>query len=90
MLNKKANILFINDFLPFSSSYDYIHLHRLYNHTYLNITDKQWRQVVKAADWVEYNKYSQKVIGDIGGGLLANEIAFSFSEAAAHRSKAKV
>lgn len=46
--------------------------------------------MVYAADWVEYNKYSKEVIGDIGGGLLANEIALSFLDAAANRSKAKV
>ncbi|XP_029200114.2 prostatic acid phosphatase-like isoform X1 [Acropora millepora] len=88
-LEKILNIEKI-ELTDFYNVYDYIHLHRLYNHTYLNITDKQWRQVVNVADWVEYNKYSQEVIGDIGGGLLANEIAFSFSEAAANRSKAKL
>lgn len=70
--------------------YDYIHLHRVYNHTDLNITDKQWKKVVALADWVEYNKYSKKMIGDIGGGLLANEIASSFRNVAEKRSTTKV
>lgn len=74
----------------FYNVYDYIHLHRLYNHTYLNITDQQWEQVVHFADWVEYNKYSKEVIGDIGGGLLANEIALSFSKAAVAKNKEKL
>ena len=46
--------------------------------------------VVNLADWVEYNKYSKEIIGDIGGGILANEIASSFSKAAAKQSKTKV
>ena len=70
--------------------YDYIHLHQLYNHTYLNITDDQWGKVVYLADWVEYNKYSKEMIGDIGGGILANEIASSFSKVAEKQSKLKV
>jgi len=74
----------------FYNVYDYIHLHQLYNHTYLNITDEQWRKVVYFADWVEYNKYSKEMIGDIGGGILANEIASSFSEIAAKKSKTKL
>lgn len=70
--------------------YDYIHLHQVYNHTYLNITDEQWRKLVDLADWVEYNKYSKEMIGDIGGGILVNEIASSFSKVAAKQSKTKV
>ena len=76
--------------LFFYLRYDYVHLHQLYNHTYLNITEEQWRNVVNLADWVEYNKYSKEMIGDIGGGLLANEIALSFSRVAAKQSKTKV
>ena len=70
--------------------YDYIHLHQLYNHTYLNITDEQWKKVVYLADWVEYNKYSKEMIGDISGGILANEISSSFSKVATKKSKTKV
>lgn len=62
----------------------------MYNHTYLNITDEQWRKLVNLADWVEYNKYSKEMIGDIGGGILVNEIASSFSKVAAKQSKTKV
>ena len=46
--------------------------------------------LVNLADWVEYNKYSKEMIGDIGGGILANEIASSFSKVAAKQSKTKV
>ncbi|KAJ7383827.1 hypothetical protein OS493_025699 [Desmophyllum pertusum] len=75
----------------FYNVYDYIHLHRLYNHTYnLNITEEQWTKLVYLADWVEYNKYSKEMIGDIGGGLLANEIASSFSKVVAKQSKTKL
>ena len=70
--------------------YDFIHLHQLYNHTYLNITDEQWKKVVYLADWVEYNKYSKEMIGDISGGILANEISSSFSKVATKKSKTKV
>lgn len=70
--------------------YDYIHLHQVYNHTYLNITDEQWKKLVNLADWVEYNKYSKEMIGDIGGGILVNEIASSFSKVAAKQSKTKL
>lgn len=71
--------------------YDYIHLHRLYNHTVgLILTDEQWEKVVALADWVEYNKYSKETIGDIGGGLLANEIASSFRKVAKKQSKKKL
>lgn len=76
--------------LLFSGRYDFIHLHQLYNHTYLNISAEQWNQVVYLADWVEYHKYSKEMIGDIGGGLLANEIAESFSDFAAKKTKTKV
>ena len=71
--------------------YDYIHLHRLYNNTALNITDEQWKKVADLADWVENNKYSKEMIGDIGGGLLANDILSSFKKVAIkHESKRKV
>ena len=76
--------------LLFSGRYDFIHLHQLYNHTYLNISAEQWKQVVNLADWVEYRKYSKEMIGDIGGGLLANEIVESFSDFAAKKTKTKV
>ena len=76
--------------LLFSGRYDFIYLHQLYNHTYLNISAEQWKQVVYLADWVEYHKYSKEMIGDIGGGLLANEIAESFSDFAAKKTKTKV
>lgn len=74
----------------FYNVYDYIHLHHVYNHTDLNITDKQWKKVVALANWVEYNKYSKKIIGDIGGGLLANEIASSFRNVEEKRSTTKL
>ena len=42
----------------------------MYNHTLsLNITEKEWDKIESLADWVEYNKYSKGIIGDIGGGL---------------------
>ena len=63
----------------------------MYNHTVgLMLTDEQWEKVVALADWVEYNKYSKEAIGDIGGGLLANEIASSFRKVAKKQSKKKV
>ncbi|KAL9951585.1 hypothetical protein ACROYT_G044269 [Oculina patagonica] len=74
----------------FYNVYDFIHLHQLYNQTYLNITEDQWTKVVYLADWVEYKKYSKEMVGDIGGGLLANEIASSFSKVAAKQSKTKL
>lgn len=78
------------DLKDFYNVYDFIHLHQLYNHTYLNISAEQWNQVVYLADWVEYHKYSKEMIGDIGGGLLANEIAESFSDFAAKKTKTKL
>jgi len=91
------------EFKDFYNVYDYIHLHRLYNHTHLTvnnkqknlrhkpvITEKQWKQVVYYADWLEYNKYGKKMIGDIGGGLLANEIALNFNKVAKKQSKTKL
>lgn len=63
----------------------------MYNHTVgLNITEKQWDKIESLADWVEYNKYSKEIIGDIGGGLLANEIAISFKNVTEKQSKLKV
>lgn len=78
------------DLKDFYNVYDYIHLHQLYNHTYLNISAEQWEKVVYLADWVEYHKYSKGMIGDIGGGLLANEIAASFSDFATKKTKTKL
>lgn len=63
----------------------------MYNHTVgLNITEKQWDKIESLADWVEYNKYSKEIIGDIGGGLLANEIAMSFKNVTEKQSELKV
>lgn len=63
----------------------------MYNHTFsLNITEKEWDKIESLADWVEYNKYSKGIIGDIGGGLLANEIAMSFKNVTEKPSKLKV
>lgn len=41
-------------------------------------------------DWVEYYKYSKEMIGDIGGGLLVNEIVESFSDFVVKKIKIKV
>lgn len=77
-------------YFPFSYSYDFIHLHKVYNHTYLNITKTQWQRVVELGDWIESNKYSKATIGSIGGGILANEIAANFQQTVASKRKAKV
>ena len=57
-----------------------MHLHRTYNRSFINVTERVWRQVVQLADWVEYHKYSQATVGSMGGGVLANEIAANFKK----------
>lgn len=88
-----ANVLGIEkiELKDFYNVYDYVNLHRMYNHTFsLNITEKEWDKIESLADWVEYNKYSKGIIGDIGGGLLANEIAMSFKNVTEKPSKLKL
>ncbi|XP_048583432.1 prostatic acid phosphatase isoform X1 [Nematostella vectensis] len=74
----------------FYNVYDFIHLHRVYGDTSLNLTKGQWQRVQSIAAWVESHKFSFDVIGSKGGGILANEIAENFQETKTGHRKAKL
>jgi hypothetical protein len=57
---------------------------------YLNLTEEDWKQVVDLADWLEYQKYKKEMVGSMGAGLLANDIAQNFINTTILKRRAKV